>query len=64
MPEEGEVIESWVSEWEKCEACGHEWANVRPLVMEPGKGECPRCGQMESVGNGPRWDLPLGDEYD
>ena len=50
-----DILTPWITAWAECRACGHWWANVRPLVVATSAGECPSCGLMEGVDNGPVW---------
>lgn len=54
----GEVVEPHVQAHARCAECGHVWRAVRPVTMEPGKLECPSCGEMAGEDSEVRWPAP------
>ena len=51
----GDVIEPHVCAEAKCGNCGHTWVAVRPLLVERVNLECPKCGCMTGLDDGPKW---------
>ena len=47
-------VEPWVAATARCEACGHEWVAVHPLVVAA-RLECSACHALAGVSDGPRW---------